>query len=151
MSALASQITSLTIIYSTTYPGADERKYHSSASLAFVRRIYRWPVNYKGPVTRKMFPSDDVIIWTQQHNMSRNVSYCITQWTVWSESCVTVRVNTATSISPGGAKYITGNIEVFILHFLSFLTPVQIVERIPSQWKASTALTESRSCGSDFK
>ena len=36
--------------------------YQSSASLAFVRRIHRWPVNspHKGPVT--LFPFDDVIM-----------------------------------------------------------------------------------------
>ena len=44
--------------------GADQRKHQSSASLAFVRGIHRWPVNspHKWPVTRKMFPSDDVTI-----------------------------------------------------------------------------------------
>ena len=64
MSAIASQITSLTIVYSTIYSGADKKKYQSSASLAFVRGIYRWPVNspHKRPVTRKIFPFDDVII-----------------------------------------------------------------------------------------
>ena len=62
--ALASQVTSLTIVYLTVYSGADQRKHQSSASLAFVRGIYRSPVNspYKGPVTRKMFPFDDVIM-----------------------------------------------------------------------------------------
>ena len=61
-SAMASQITSLTIVYSTVYSGAEQRKYQSSASLAFVRGIHRWPVNspHKGPVTRKMFPFDNV-------------------------------------------------------------------------------------------
>ena len=36
----------------------------SSASLAFVRGIHRWPVNspHKGPVTWKMFPYDHVIM-----------------------------------------------------------------------------------------
>ena len=60
----ASQITSLIIVYSTVYSGADERKQQSSASLAFVRGIDRWPVNspQKWPVTRKMFPFDDVIM-----------------------------------------------------------------------------------------
>ena len=64
MSVMASQITSLTIVYSTVYSGTDERKHQSSASLAFVRGIHRWPVNspHKGPVTRKMFPFDDVIM-----------------------------------------------------------------------------------------
>ena len=40
------------------------RKHQSSASLASVRGIHRSSVNspHKGPVTRKMFPSDDVIM-----------------------------------------------------------------------------------------
>ena len=64
MGAIASQITSLTIVYSTVYSDADQRKHPSSASLASVRGIHRWPVNspHKWPVTRKMFPSDDVIM-----------------------------------------------------------------------------------------
>ena len=37
MGAMASQITSLMIVYSAVYSGADQRKYQSSASLAFVR------------------------------------------------------------------------------------------------------------------
>ena len=43
--AMVSEITSLTIVYSTVYSGADQRKYQSSASLAFVMEIQRWPVN----------------------------------------------------------------------------------------------------------
>ena len=64
MSAMASQITSLTIVSPGVYPGADQRKHQSSASLAFVGGIRRWPVNSppKGPVTRKMFTLDDVIM-----------------------------------------------------------------------------------------
>ena len=64
MTAIASQITSLTIVYSTVYSGSDQRKHQSSASLAFVWGIHRWPVNspHKGPVTRKKFPFDDVIM-----------------------------------------------------------------------------------------
>ena len=64
MTTMASQITSLTIVYSTFYSGADQRKHQSSASLAFVRGIHRGLVNSppKGPVTRKMFPFDDVIM-----------------------------------------------------------------------------------------
>ena len=54
MSAMASKITSLTIVYSTFYSGADQRKHQSSVPLAFVRGIHRWPVNspHKGPVMR---------------------------------------------------------------------------------------------------
>ena len=64
MGAIASQITSLTIVYSTVYSDADERKHQIPASLAFVRGIHRGPVNspHKGPVTRNMFPFDDVIM-----------------------------------------------------------------------------------------
>ena len=43
MSMMPIQITNLAIAYSTVYPGADQRKYRSSASLAFVRGIHRWP------------------------------------------------------------------------------------------------------------
>ena len=64
--AVSSQITSLTIVYSTVYSDAYQRKHQSSASLAFVRGIHRRPVNspHKWPVTRKMFPFDDVIMTT---------------------------------------------------------------------------------------
>ena len=50
--------------YSTVYSGVDQRKHQSSASLAFVWGIHRWPVNspHKWPVTREIFPFDDVIM-----------------------------------------------------------------------------------------
>ena len=64
MGAIASQITSLTIVYSNVYSDADQRKHKSSASLAFVWGIHRGPVNspHQWPVTRKMSPFDDVIM-----------------------------------------------------------------------------------------
>ena len=73
MSTIASQITSLTIVYSIVYSEADQRKHQSSASLAFVWGIHRgrWiPRNspgsvnspHKWPVTRKRFTFDDVIM-----------------------------------------------------------------------------------------
>ena len=79
MGTIASQITSLTIVYSTVYSDADQRKHQSSASLAFVRGIHRRPVNspHKWPVTRKMFPFDDVImkllIWYYSHTLLSGV------------------------------------------------------------------------------
>ena len=65
MGVIASQITSLTIVYSTIWSDADQRKHQSSTSLAFVRGIHRGPVNsqHKWPVTRKMLPFDDVIMF----------------------------------------------------------------------------------------
>ena len=64
MGAIASQITSLTIVYSSVYSDADQRKHQSSTSLAFVWGIHWEPVNspHKWPVTQKMLPFDDVII-----------------------------------------------------------------------------------------
>ena len=66
MSAMASKITSITNVYSSVYSGADQRKYQSSASLAFVRGIHRSPVNspHKGPVSRIIVPFDDAIMYT---------------------------------------------------------------------------------------
>ena len=63
-SAMASQITSLTLVYSTVYSSADQRKHQSSASRTFVSGIHRCLANspHKGPVTRKMVPFDDVIM-----------------------------------------------------------------------------------------
>ena len=64
MDTMASQITSLTIVYKTVYTVADQIKHQSSVSLAVVRGIHRGPVNSpdKAPVMRKMFSFDDVIM-----------------------------------------------------------------------------------------
>ena len=65
MSAMASQITSLAIVYSTVYSGTDERKHQSSASLAFVRGIHWRLVNspHKGPCSY----AEDGSIWWRHH------------------------------------------------------------------------------------
>ena len=70
MTMLASQITSLTVVYSIVYSGVNQRKHQSSASLAFVWEILRGPVNFphKWPVTRTMFPFDDVIMTILLHD-----------------------------------------------------------------------------------
>ena len=60
MSEMASEITGISIICS----GADPRKHQSSTLLAFVKGIHWLLVAsaHKGPIIRKMFPFDDVII-----------------------------------------------------------------------------------------
>ena len=65
---MVSQITSVSMVYSTVYSGVDQRKYQSSTSLALVRGIHWWPVNsqHKWPVMRKKFPSDDVFMIMQK-------------------------------------------------------------------------------------
>ena len=80
MGTMTSQITSLTIVYSTVYLGADQRKLQRSVSLAFVLGIRWWPVNslHKGPVTWKMFPFDCVIMWPGERLSTRetNIEKC---------------------------------------------------------------------------
>ena len=77
MSGMASQITGLAIVYSTVYPDADQRKHQSPASLAFVRGIHREPVTaHKWPVTRKLFPFDDVIMVIAALHYSIDVFSC---------------------------------------------------------------------------
>ena len=60
MSTIASQITSLTIVYLTIYSGADQSKHQSSASLAFVWGIHRGPVNLASN-------AENVSIWWRHH------------------------------------------------------------------------------------
>ena len=57
MTTMASQITSLTVVYSTIYSDADQRKHQSSASLAFVWGIHRdrWIPRTKGQLRGKCF------------------------------------------------------------------------------------------------
>ena len=91
MGAIASQITSLTIVYSIVYWGGDQRKHQNSASLAFVRGNHRGPVNspHKWPVTRKLFPLDDVIMTTietkqEPSNSGFNHAYALRRWCLWT-------------------------------------------------------------------
>ena len=77
MNAITSQISSLTIVYSIVNSDADQRKHQSSASLAFVWGIHRGPANspHKWPVTRKMFPFDDVIMHRQRQRHRHSPSH----------------------------------------------------------------------------
>ena len=89
MGAIASQITSLMIVFSTVYLDADQREHQSSASLAFVRGIHRGPVNspHKWPVKRKVFSFDDVIIDTKMicyHHLTKGVSASVARMRVSS-------------------------------------------------------------------
>ena len=61
------------IVYSSVYSGTDQWTHKSSASLAFVQGIHRWPVKslHKWPVMRKMFPFDDIIMGLVTHTCQR--------------------------------------------------------------------------------
>ena len=89
INAMASQITSLTIVFSSVYSDAEQRKHRSSASLVFVRGIHWWPVNspHKAPVSGKMFPFDDVIM--PQSHVDRKVTRA-TQLIWWDYKCTVI-------------------------------------------------------------
>ena len=104
---MASQITSLTIVYSIVYSSADERKHQRSVSLAFVGGIHRWPVNspHKGPVIRKMFPFDDVIMYNTNygiflylpsHLLSASISLILPADDVWMAAVMVAYCTTDT-------------------------------------------------------
>ena len=64
MTTMASQITSLTVVYSVVYSDADQRKHQSSASLAFV-----WGVHWDGEFpTQKASYAENVSIWWHHHD-----------------------------------------------------------------------------------
>ena len=66
MGAMMAQITGVSNVCSAICLGADQKKYRSPVSLAFVRGIQLWRVDsiHKGPVTRKLFPFDNVFMIT---------------------------------------------------------------------------------------
>ena len=59
MGAMASQITSLKIVYSTVYSSGDQTKHQSSTPPAFVREIHRWQMARN---------AEDVSIWWRHHD-----------------------------------------------------------------------------------
>ena len=104
---MSSQITSLTIVYSTFYSGADQRKHQSSVSLAFVRGIHRGPVNFphKRPVTRKMFPFDDVI-------MDGTDRWKLSSWKAMARFSHIINITAARDLATQGVM------ELFLMKFL---------------------------------
>ena len=122
MTAMASQITSLTIVYSSVFSGADQRKYQSFASLAFVRGIYRWPVNsqHKGPVTRNMFPFDHVIIRCEMVDIFLFKVECI------------FHLNTASHNAPCSNGIYNTQVYQVLISTVSYFQHIQVAEFFPS-------------------
>ena len=116
----------------------------STASLAAVRGIHRGPVNspHKWPVTRKMFPFDDVVMckgksWFQleyaQHiNLSKMyasfIVVCDSELGIWSRWCFVECLNNKRYInqnqlivdSPPRNKLSQGQIKLFSLGFAMY-------------------------------
>ena len=134
MSAMSSQITSLAIVYSTFFSGADQRKQQSSASLVFVQGIHRWPVNYshKGPVTRKIFPFDDVIMHKVCHKTTNILcnprKYDFTKIHLGSSSSVVKQPHAAACLFMGSIVPF-GRTGRFLCNCISFDTT-----SVPSLW-----------------
>ena len=67
MTTVASQITSITVVYSIVYSGADQRKHQSSASLAFV-----WGIHRTGEFPAQMASyKENVSIWWRHHGWEK--------------------------------------------------------------------------------
>ena len=79
MSTMASQITGVSIVHSTVCSSADQRIHQSSAWLAFVRGIHRWPVNspHKGQQRGECFHFM-TSSWEKTHQICHPL-YCITE------------------------------------------------------------------------
>ena len=91
---MVSQFTSVSIVCSTVCSGAAQRKHQSFAPLAFVRGIHQWPVDspHKGPVTPKMFPFEDAIMFF--------IPYLLANWLI-----VIVAYSHINSLAPGRFQF----------------------------------------------
>ena len=137
MSAMASQITSLTIVYSTVYRRRRSKKHQSSASLAFVRGIHRWPVNspHKGPVTRKMFPFDDVIMYI---SISITFVVQVTKYFDIFRMCVSLRSVSSNTIN-SHTQHINVKQYLFLI-YICYILLLLLIKLCVSWWnEADTA------------
>ena len=78
MGAIASQITSLAIVYWTVYLGADQRKHQSSASLDFVMGIHR---EFSAQMASN---AENVSIWWRGHKLGHHWVMVRRQTFVWT-------------------------------------------------------------------
>ena len=135
MGAVASQITSLTIVYSTVYSDPDQSNYQSSTSLALVWGIHRGLVNspYKWPVTRKMIPFYDVIMpWLTllSHDVSHDVNkFCILAVVSFSNSLSVTMIVTKWT----GLCYYIG---ALMIYWLAYVIMVVVDGLVPNKhWR----------------
>ena len=102
MSPMASRITCFSVVYPTFCSGTDQRKHESSASLAFVRGIHRWPVNSpnKERATRKVFPFDDAIMYLIRPCHRLSMMTAMHHFSVCSSTCKHVHMSARMSYVP---------------------------------------------------
>ena len=91
--AIASQITGVSIVYSSVCSGTDQRKHLSSASHAFVRGTNRWPVNF--PKQRARNAENVSIRW--RHYVRE---YIFTSWMFGQAEIIKFRVQIPYNLIP---------------------------------------------------
>ena len=141
---MASQFVSVSIICSPVCSDADQRQHQSSASLAFVRGIHRGPVNspHKWPVTRKMFPFDDVIMVSMswRHHVSLLWSVSPTYLTTLYSFC------TLSSAADWRLRKRPQNFRSLYLSRCNNLPPLSCCCRCSSYSRSWCSLRHSHSC-----
>ena len=100
-SAMASQVTSLTIVYSTVYSDTDERKHQSSVSLAFVRGSHRWPLT-----AQRASNAENVSIWWPPFDgvIMKTIRGLV--------SLGLIIIGSASGLAPFGAKPLPGPLKI---------------------------------------
>ena len=97
MATMASQITILTVVYSTVYLDADQRKHQRSASLAFVWGVPRdrWIPRTKGQSRGNFFPFEDFFMSYTCWNLNAYITggHCGWECNVKTTSIVQVQIN----------------------------------------------------------
>ena len=105
MGAIASQITSLTIVYSIVYSDADQGKHQSSASLAFVRGNSSVTGEFPAQMASN---AENVSIWWRHHASLVQVM----DWRLYSS---TLSRNNADSLSVAPINNIREILLIFVL------------------------------------
>ena len=152
MGTIASQITSLTIVYSAVYSGADQIKHHNSASLDFVWGIHRGPVNspHKWPVTRKMFPlmtSSWLLVFTSIGKLNQHRDLGAFQKHLWALKSRSSWMSTCEKnphVSMYGLDILCGisKVPFEIPHKISYPYIERYLKRPPGHWSAIIQLKQ---------
>ena len=138
MGTMASQITSLTIVYSTPYSGADQRKHQSFASLAFVLGIHRGPVNSPQMVSN----AENVSIWWHHHVIQDTLPWSWTRFHTLTKMIQNLRNDTEWPTGVNYSmwsrvcinKYSASSSIDFGLHKLSFVVHESLPELLQLSW-----------------
>ena len=148
MGEIASQITSITIVYSTVYSDVDQRKHQSSASLAFVRGIHRGPVNFPAQMASN---AENVFIWWRHHAVMDQRKMLVWPLILCSASNVAGNPFSHTSGPQQNGQYFSGDIFncVFVNKncvLIQFSLEFSFIENMPALvWKMGYSTEQATS------